>query len=232
MSGLAVTRNKRLISIRDLDFRYARGGFRLVVPDLNVAPGEKVVVVGASGSGKTTLLDLVAGIRIPAAGAVTVAGEKVSALSDAARRHFRVRHIGLIFQTFELLKYLTVRDNLLLPYRITPALKKAADTESRMNRLARDTGIADRLDRYPDQLSQGERQRTAICRALIASPLLILADEPTGNLDPENKQRVLALLLDQVAGHGATLVMVTHDYDLLEPFDRVVDMRELHGANG
>jgi putative ABC transport system ATP-binding protein len=218
-----------MISIRNLDFRYPSGDFHLRVPGLDVTDGERVAVVGASGSGKTTLLDLVAGIRVPASGAVTVAGERLAALSDAARRRFRISRIGLIFQTFELLEYLTVRDNLLLPYRISAALRRDADTESRLDRLARDTGIAGWLRRYPDELSQGERQRAAICRALITSPALILADEPTGNLDPENKQLVLRLLLDQVAGHGATLVMVTHDHDLLGPFDRVVDMREFHG---
>ncbi|MDH3921073.1 MAG: ATP-binding cassette domain-containing protein, partial [Rhodospirillales bacterium] len=99
-----------------------------------------------------------------------------------------------------------------------------------LSRLAEETGIGARLRRYPDQLSHGERQRAAICRALIAAPDLILADEPTGNLDPENKRRVLDLLLGQVAGYGATLVMVTHDHDLLEPFDRVVQMRDFHRA--
>ena len=219
-----------MISIRSLDFRYPRGGFRLDVPALDVAAGERLAIVGASGSGKTTLLDLLAGIRVPGAGAVTVAGQKISGLPDAARRSFRLDRIGLIFQTFELLEYLTVRENLLLPFRIGPALRRDATTGARLIRLAEETGIAGRLQRYPDQLSQGERQRAAICRALITAPDLILADEPTGNLDPENKRRVLELLLEQVEGHGATLVMVTHDQALLEPFDRVLDMRDFHGA--
>ena len=220
-----------MISIHDLDFRYSRGGFRLQVPALDVAAGERVAVVGASGSGKSTLLDIVAGIRKAAAGEVTVGGNALAELSDAACRDYRIKRIGLIFQAFELLEYLTVRDNVLLPYRIGRALKRQADIDARLDKLAGETGIAARLDRYPEQLSQGERQRAAICRALITAPELILADEPTGNLDPENKQRVLALLLEQVANHGATLVMVTHDHDLLEPFDRVVDMRDFHGAD-
>lgn len=218
-----------MIDIRSLDFHYPRGEFRLRVPALGVAGGERVAVLGASGSGKTTLLNLVAGILAPAAGSVTVAGQHLSRLSDSAQRTFRIMRIGLIFQAFELLEYLTVRDNVLLPYRISSSLRRDADTENRLERLARDTGITDRLHRYPEELSQGERQRAAICRALIAAPALILADEPTGNLDPENKQRVLQLLLEQVAGHGATLVMVTHDHALLDPFDRVLDMRGFHG---
>lgn len=219
-----------MISIRNLDFRYSRGGFRLQVPSLDVATRERVAVVGASGSGKTTLLDIVAGIRKAATGDVTVGGNALAELSDAACRDYRIKRIGLIFQAFELLEYLTVRDNILLPYRIGRTLQRPADIDTRLDKLAGETGIAARLDRYPEQLSQGERQRAAICRALITAPELILADEPTGNLDPENKQRVLALLLEQVANHGATLVMVTHDHDLLEPFDRVLDMRDFHGT--
>lgn len=219
-----------MISVQDLDFRYPRGGFRLGVTALDVAAGERLAIVGASGSGKTTLLDLLAGIRVSGAGSVTVAGQEISRLPDAARRSFRLDRIGLIFQAFELLEYLTVRENLLLPFRISPALSQDAETGDRLIRLAEETGIAGRLHRYPDQLSQGERQRAAICRALIASPDLILADEPTGNLDPDNKRRVLELLLEQVENHGATLVMVTHDQDLLEPFDRVLEMRDLDGA--
>jgi putative ABC transport system ATP-binding protein len=219
-----------LISVHSLVFRYPHGGFRLGVPALDVAAGERLAIVGASGSGKTTLLDLLAGIRVSGAGSVTVAGEELSRLPDAARRSFRLGRIGLVFQAFELLEYLTVRENLLLPFRISPALSQDAETDDRLIRLAEETGIAGRLHRYPDQLSQGERQRAAICRALIASPDLILADEPTGNLDPDNKRRVLELLLEQVENHGATLVMVTHDQDLLEPFDRVLEMRDLDGA--
>jgi len=220
-----------VIEIRNLDFRYPGGDFRLGVPGLDISEGERVAVVGASGSGKTTLLDLIAGIREPGAGAVSIAGQRLDRLSEANRRQFRISRIGLIFQAFELLEYLTVRDNLLLPYRISSAIERDADTLSRLERLAHETGISGRLDCRPDELSHGERQRAAICRALITSPTLILADEPTGNLDPENKQRVLRLLLEQVASRGTTLVMVTHDHDLLAAFDRVLDMRDFHGGN-
>ena len=218
-----------MINIHNLQFSYPSGEFRLGLPGLAVARGERVAIVGASGSGKSTLLELLAGIRVPASGSVTVAGQDLTALPERARREFRIRRIGLIFQAFELLEYLTVRDNLLLPYRLGQRLASADGAGRRLAKLALETGIDERLDRYPASLSQGERQRAAICRALIGAPDLILADEPTGNLDPANKQRVLKLLLEQVEGRGATLVMVTHDHDLLAPFDRVVDMREFHG---
>ena len=220
-----------MITLRDLEFRYPRGEFRLRLTALDIRERERVAVVGASGSGKTTLLDLIAGIQRPGAGAIEVAGQDLAPLTDRQRRGFRARRIGLIFQSFELLDYLTVRDNILLPYRISPELHFDAEVTARLNRLTDDMGITQQLERFPQELSQGERQRVAICRALIAAPGLILADEPTGNLDPDNKQRVLKLLLDQVERHAATLVMVTHDHDLLGPFDRVLDMRGLHDAS-
>ena len=219
-----------MISIKHLEFRYPRGGFRLRLAALDIAERERVAVVGASGSGKTTLLELIAGIRRPGAGVIEVAGQDLTVLTDRQRRGFRVRRVGLIFQAFELLDYLNVRDNIMLPYRISPDLEATDATAPRLEQMTRDMGIIERLERFPHELSQGERQRVAICRALITAPDLILADEPTGNLDPDNKQRVLKLLLDQVERHAATLVMVTHDHDLLAPFDRVLDMRALHGV--
>jgi len=215
-----------LISLQQIDFRYPGSDFRLQVPQLTVAGGECVAIIGASGSGKTTLLDLIAGIRQPNSGRITVADTELASLPDRSRREFRLQHIGLIFQAFELLEYLTVRENLLLPYRLSSVAPMPADRSARLSTLADAMGIANRLQRYPEQLSQGERQRAAICRALITLPQLILADEPTGNLDPDNKQRVLDLLLQQVKIRQATLVMVTHDQDLLAPFDRVIDMRD------
>jgi putative ABC transport system ATP-binding protein len=217
-----------LISIRELDFRYPHGEFRLQMPSLDISNGERVAVVGASGSGKTTLLDIMAGITAARAGELRVAGESLPGLSDAERRSFRIREIGLVFQSFELLEYLTVRDNVVLPCRLSGTVP--LPDAGRVDALADRMGIGSLLARYPAQLSQGERQRAAICRALVTGPGLILADEPTGNLDPDNKQRVLQLLLKQVADRGATLVMVTHDHDLLAPFDRVIDMREFHGS--
>jgi putative ABC transport system ATP-binding protein len=217
-----------VITIRNLEFRYPDSPFRLAVPSLDIREGERVAVVGASGSGKTTLLDLIAGIRLPQAGEIAVADQSLGQLSEAGRRRFRIRRIGLVFQAFELIEYLSVRDNLLLPYRLSSALEQDDQALSRLEKLAQETGITARLHGHPAELSHGERQRAAICRALITSPPLILADEPTGNLDPENKQRVLNLLLEQVAARDTTLVVVTHDHDLLDAFDRVIDMRQFH----
>ena len=217
-----------MIEVRDLDFRYAEGDFVLRIPRLAIERGSTVAVVGPSGSGKTTLLNLVAGIASPLSGSVTTNDTEITTLTDRARRDFRIRHIGLVFQEFELLEYLNVLDNILLPYCINAALELTSHVRDRARVLARDVGIADKLDRHPDKLSQGEKQRVAVCRALLTEPVLLLADEPTGNLDPHNKGRVLDILFDYAERSAATLVTVTHDLDLVDRFSRVVDFRQFH----
>ena len=219
-----------MIELEDLEFHYAEGDFRLRIRELTVERGSRVAVVGPSGSGKTTFLHLVAGISVPRAGRVVTGGVEVTALDDAARRAFRIRNIGLVFQEFELLEYLNVLDNILLPYRIDPVLRLDPGVRERAARLAERVGIEDKLGRFANRLSQGEKQRVAVCRALLVEPALLLADEPTGNLDPANKGRVLDILIDHAEESGATLVLVTHDRDLLGRFQRVIDFREFHGA--
>ena len=216
------------VRIRDLRFRYGDGDFRLHVPQLVVEDGESLAMVGPSGSGKTTLLHLMAGIAVPQSGQVVTCGVDVTSLDDGARRDFRIRNIGLVFQEFELLEYLDVLDNVLLPHRISPALRLDAAVRARAARVAEDVGIGSLLPRYVTQLSQGERQRVAICRALATEPSLLLADEPTGNLDPDNKGRVLDSLFFSARRTGATLIAVTHDHDVLPRFDRVLDFRDFH----
>ncbi len=222
-----------MIEIRDLVFRYGESDFSLEIADLEIARGEQVAVVGPSGSGKTTLLNLVAGIARPQSGCIVTGSTDLTVLGDSAIRDFRIRNIGLVFQEFELLEYLTVLDNVLLPYRIRRALKLGPATTRRALDLLESVGIADKAARYPEQLSQGERQRAAVCRALLAEPAILLADEPTGNLDVMNKGRVLDILLDYAGDHDATLVTVTHDTDLVERFGRTIDFREfLPAADG
>jgi len=219
-----------MIRIEGLAFAFRTGGFRLEVPAFAVAAGAKVAVVGPSGSGKTTLLHLIAGIYTPGRGRLEVDGRDVGSMPDAARRAFRIRRIGFVFQDFELIDYLSARDNILHPYRISDALVLDAEVRTRAERLATATGIGDRLARRPGQLSQGEKQRVAICRALLPRPPLILADEATGNLDPDTKGAILDLLFERAAAEGATILAVTHDRDLLPRFDRVVDFRDFRAG--
>ncbi len=221
-----------MINVRELTFSYPDSGFRLEVPAFDLAPGERLAVAGPSGSGKTTLLDLIAGIRTPASGTLQVDGVAISGLPDRARRAFRLQRIGFVFQDFELLDYLTVRDNILHPFRISNALRLDAEARARAESLAKAAGIDGQLGRHPDALSRGERQRAAICRALVAGPRLLLADEATGALDPENKLRILDLLFERTAAEGAALLAVTHDTQLLDRFDRVVDFREFRRGKG
>jgi ABC-type lipoprotein export system ATPase subunit len=219
------------VAISKLGFRYRGGDFALRVPELQVARGEALAFVGPSGSGKTTLLHLIAGIAAAMEGSVVTEGVEVSALSEPARRDFRVGAIGLVFQEFELLEYLSVFDNVLLPYRINSTLRLDGGIRARARELAERLGIAELLGRRPAQLSQGERQRAAVCRALVVDPPLLLADEPTGNLDPANKLRVLDLLFDVARERGATLITVTHDRELLPRFDRVLDFKQFAASD-
>lgn len=217
-----------MIELENVEFAYEGGPFSLAIERLSIAAAERVAFVGPSGSGKTTLLNLIAGISLPDAGRVSTADVEPRRLSDGARREFRVRNIGLVFQEFELLDYLDILDNILVPYRVSAALKLNREVRERAAALAAELGIGDNLRRRPAELSQGERQRAAVCRALLTEPRLLLADEPTGSLDPSNKARVLDVLLDQATKRGATLVVVTHDHELLDRFDRVIDFRDFH----
>ena len=215
-----------MIAINNLEFSYPTGNFFLHIPEFSVEKHEKVAVIGPSGTGKTTMLNLVAGIIVPGQGSISVNDTVLDQLNDARRRQFRITHIGFVFQDFELLDYLNVYDNILHPYRITKALHLDPLVRQRARMLAEEMGIGDKLKRRANDLSQGERQRAAICRALLPQPRLILADEATGNLDPENKTRILDLLFRAVEEHGTTLLAVTHDHVLLKRFDRVVDFRD------
>lgn len=219
-----------MIVLDEIHFGYPEGDFALAVPRLEVGYGERVVLVGPSGSGKTTILNLVAGIVVPSRGRVRVAGKEISGTDDSARRAFRVGQIGLVFQEFELLEYLSVLDNILLPYRIHSSLRLTADVRNRARSLAARLGIGHVLRRPPARLSQGERQRAAVCRALVTQPALLLADEPTGNLDSNNKGRVMDALFEISKENGTTLLTVTHDQNLVPRFDRVVDTKEFYAG--
>jgi putative ABC transport system ATP-binding protein len=220
----------RCLEARDLAFRYREGDFALHVPSLDVERGERVAFVGPSGSGKTTLLHLLLGILVPDAGRVVLEGEEVTALPDAGRRRLRITRVGIIFQELELLDHLTVRENVLLPFYVSRALTLGEEAEASLRDLAASLGLERMLERSPRRLSQGERQRVAICRALVTGPRVVVADEPTGNLDPRAKESMLDLVFREVDRRGATFLMVTHDHGLLGRFDRVVDVADLGGA--
>jgi putative ABC transport system ATP-binding protein len=200
---------------------------------LGVTAGEVAAVMGPSGSGKSTLLNLIAGLDRPSAGTVTVAGRRIDTLGESALARFRARHIGIIFQFFNLLDDLTVEDNVLLPAQLAGASRRQA--RARADELLARMGITQHRDAYPARMSGGQRQRVAIARALVNRPEVLLADEPTGALDTATGQEIGRLLRELNQG-GQTLVLVTHDPDLAERYAartvRIVDGRLASAAAG
>jgi len=215
-----------VLSLADIQFHYPTGDFRLSVPQLQIAAGQSLAVIGPSGSGKTTLLNLMGGILRPDSGAVVFDGEELASRDDRALRHLRLTRFGLVFQEFELLEYLNVLDNVVLPFRLGSALSLTESIRRDARQLLEQVGIGAKRESYPRDLAQGERQRVALCRALITKPALILADEPTGNLDPANKSLAMDFLFDYVIEHNAALVTVTHDQQVVSRFDRVIDFQQ------
>jgi len=220
-----------MIDIRKLDFSYRRQSadkepFRLRIDEFVVKQGTSTALVGPSGSGKTTLLGLIAGTLQANGGNINVCDQMISELAEGDVGRFRIRHVGQVFQAFELLNYLTVIENVMLPWYIIGGGRKT-DKRKRAADLLSGVGLASKIDSRPGELSQGEQQRVAVCRAMLNNQPLLLADEPTGNLDQENKQNVVDLLVEQAARNNSTLLMVTHDESLLASFDSVLDMRSI-----
>ena len=217
-----------MIELNDVKYSYPNSDFHLSINNLSIDTGQKTAVIGPSGFGKTTMLNLIAGILIPESGSVIIKEKEINNLQDAERRNFRIKEIGFVFQDFKLLEYLNVLDNILLPYRINNTLKLKEETRGVAKELAQTLKIGNKLNKYPSKLSHGERQRVAICRALLNKPSIILADEPTGNLDPTNKNHIIDILFEYVENYGSTLITVTHDYELLKGFDKVIDFQTLN----
>lgn len=215
-----------MIQIRNLSFQYGEA-FQLYIERLDIATGSRVAIVGPSGCGKTTLLNIIAGVQPSQAGEIDVCGNRMDMQNDAQRRRLRAELVGFVFQEFELIDYLTVRDNILLPFQLHATRVRPGDLQQRLNDLLKATGLADRASHFPAQLSQGQRQRAAICRALITQPRILLADEPTGSLDQRTANEIVDLMLEQSQQLSATLVMVTHDTSRLGRFDRVISLDSL-----
>lgn len=190
--------------------------------DLRVAAGEFVAIIGKSGSGKSTLLHMLGGLDVPTSGSVIVDGNDLTMLDRTQLALFRRRRVGFIFQQYNLIPDLNVWDNIIFPLALDGV---AIDTEF-INELLTALHIADKRDRMPSQLSGGEQQRVAIARALAMRPALILADEPTGNLDTTTSHEVMGLMRTLAAKLGQTLIVVTHDIDIAQLADRIVEMRD------
>jgi len=192
--------------------------------DLEVAPGEFVAITGASGSGKSTLLHLAGALDIPTSGTLTVLGETLSTMPDNQLAAFRRRKLGFVFQFFNLLPTLSAVENAALPLLLDGMPREEALTRGRG--ILERTGMGERLEHRPEELSGGQQQRVALARALVADPMILLADEPTGNLDSEAGARVLDLIEDARQRRGLTVLLVTHDPGVAKRADRVVRLRD------
>ncbi|WP_225312636.1 ABC transporter ATP-binding protein [Pseudotamlana haliotis] len=191
---------------------------------MDIKKGQQTAIIGPSGCGKTTFINLISGILKPDSGVISVDDITLSDFNKTERQDFRIVSMGLIFQEFELLDYLSVFENILLPYRINSLLSLDKKVKERAKILAERVGLGDKITRYPKQLSQGERQRVAICRALIAEPKVLLCDEPTANLDPVNRDNIIDILTSYCQDKQTTLVVVTHDHEILPRFKSVINL--------
>jgi len=194
--------------------------------DFSVSHGEFVAIMGASGSGKSTLLGLLAGLDNPSEGSVALNGTAISDLPEDKLAQLRGRTIGFVFQSYQLIPTLTALENVLLPYELNDESGGRSSGIARARQLLNSVGLAERMDHYPVQLSGGEQQRVALARAFILRPPIVLADEPTGNLDTVNGQHILELLLQLNHAEGTTLVLVTHDPALAQHATRIITLRD------
>jgi putative ABC transport system ATP-binding protein len=221
------------IECRNLSKKYRKGETEVVALDgldLEVGEGEFLAVMGPSGSGKSTLLHLLAGLDTPTSGMVMAAGTEVSSLSQAERTRWRAANVGFVFQTFNLIPVLTACENVDLPLALKPLTRH--ERRLRVQTALELVALLDRADHYPHQLSQGQEQRVGIARALVSDPPILLADEPTGNLDAASADEVVHLFHLLASQFGKTVVMVTHDARMAEQAGRVVRLDKGRAAAG
>jgi putative ABC transport system ATP-binding protein len=216
-----------IIKLEHVSKKYEEAGVeRIILNDVSLefGCGEFTVLLGKSGSGKSTLLNLIGGIDEPSGGEVLIEGKSITRMSDHDRTLFRRNHIGFIFQAFNLIPTLSVRENVMLPMELGG--RSSTDVRARATQLLEQVGLTHRMDAFPDRLSGGEQQRVAIARALINDPLVVLADEPTGNLDYDTGKLVLDLLDSLTRQAGKNLVMVTHSEEVVGVADRVLRLKD------
>lgn len=216
-----------IVEIENVSRQYRDGSREIhALSDVNlqIATGETVALLGESGSGKSTLLHLMGGVEHPSHGEIRIRGQALGGMNDEALTGFRLRNIGFVFQFFHLLPTLSVRENLMLPTELAGLPRKTG--MQRATELLSAVNLAQRIDTYPDKLSGGEQQRVAIARGLMLEPTLVLADEPTGNLDSDNGEQVLDLLLDLTLTRDTTLIVATHSEEIAARMRRRIELRD------
>ncbi len=214
-----------MITLSHLTMRLAGGGYQITILDdvtLVIPDRQRLAIVGPSGSGKSTLLGLIAGLDRPTSGSITLGGTDISGMRESDLARYRRDHIGYIFQSFHLIPTLTALENVLVPLE----LSGASGARDRAVDLLRSVGLEQRLHHYPVQLSGGEQQRVAVARSFACRPPILLADEPTGNLDSATGQQIMNLLLSLHREYGTTLILVTHDRAMAASMERVITLRD------
>jgi ABC-type lipoprotein export system ATPase subunit len=218
-----------IVKIKDVEMIYETGNERikiLDIPQWHIDKGEQIAVFGPSGSGKSTLLHILSGLLLPTRGDVEVCGEFIHRLSESQRDHFRARYMGYIFQNFNLLQGYTALENVLMGMTFSPG--KGDKTIA--GKLLEQVGLGGKMKRRPSQLSFGEQQRVSVARSIANKPQLILADEPTGSLDPHNSVEVIKILKEVCREHGCSLIIVSHNMDMISLFEHIVDFKKLNRA--
>jgi len=215
-----------MIHCKEILFKYPNSEFKLEIPQLRIESTDRIAIVGPSGSGKTTLINLLSGILNPMKGDIFINNINLTEYNKSDLQDIRIVQMGLIFQEFRLIEYLNVFENIIVPFRINSILKLTNEVRQRASELAKMVGLEDKLLKFPSKLSQGERQRVAICRALIGQPKVLLCDEPTANLDPTNRDNILSILKNYSLNKKIPLVVITHDESILPNFNRVLNIEE------
>ena len=221
---------KSSITLKDIDFSYNKKDKVLSISELNILEGEKIFIYGPSGSGKSTLLNLIAGVLSPEQGLLTILGRNMAELSMSKKDRFRGDHIGFVFQSFNLISYLTIYENILLPLKSSKKRhsKVKGNIDSEIKRIAAHLKIDGFLDKRVTQLSIGQQQRVAVARALVGSPEIVIADEPTSSLDEEVTDSFMELLIEEHRNKKFTLLFVSHDRRLSRFFDREIALCEIN----
>lgn len=215
-----------IIQVDNLVVQYDNGGTVIHIPSWEVQKGEQIAISGSSGSGKSTLLNTIAGLLMPTKGTIKVVGQEITKMNEASRDCFRASHIGYIFQNFNLLQGYTALENVLLGMTFSP--RKVSQREAL--KVLDKVGLSHRLHHYPAQLSIGEQQRVAVARAITKQPELILADEPTGSLDPVHTHEIISQLQNISKEYQCTLIMVSHEQDVVSSFEKRINFLELNQA--
>lgn len=216
-----------MIHCKNIRFSYPDEQFVLAVNDLRIDASDRVAVIGPSGGGKTTFIHLLAGILTPNEGSISLDDLNLNDFKPSELQDIRIAKMGLVFQEFKLIEYLSVYENILLPFRINAVLKMNEIVKSRAKELAEMVGLGAKLHKFPNKMSQGERQRIALCRALISEPSVLFCDEPTANLDQVNRDIIMEVLIKYAEKNNIPLVVVTHDPELLSLFNRIIDIKDL-----